>query len=256
MPVDKSIIKARLAETTTFDYKPRDFPPDASGVAKSYVNAQAFKSSDFKIADLIAKQAGISQLEDDAQQDRINVQVLERLKEVERAYKEGFELGLEQGAEKAFQDAKQELLAKAGALESLLKRVEDLKARILVDNEASLIELLYLVAKKMALRDLEENREAVFTILQSLVSEIQADEKVVVQLSQQDLDFLNTIHEKGEKEVDVFKRIKFVANGAIKPGGCLIETEYGTVDATVEERVERTWQTLSSRMPRKGPDRS
>jgi flagellar assembly protein FliH len=257
MPLDKAIIKAQIADSTTFEYKPREFSLDASSVAKNFVADDAFKSSDFKIADLIAKQAGISQLEDDAHQDRINAQVLERLKEVEeRAYREGYELGLVQGTEKAFQNAKQDLLGKTETLEKLLKRVEDLKARILVDNEAALLHLLYLIAKKMALRDLEENREAVLSILQSITNEIQADEKVVVQLSQQDLDFLKMIHEKSDKKLEVFERIKFVVNNGVKPGGCLIETEYGNVDATVEERVERTWQTLLSRVPRNNPDKT
>lgn len=257
MALDKNIIKAQTAGSTTFDYKPKEFSLDATPVAKSFVSADAFKSSDFKIAELIAKQAGISQLEDDAHQGRVNAQVLERLKEVEeRAYKEGYELGLIQGTEKAFQDAKQELLAKSETLEKLLKRIEVLKSRILVDNEAALMRVLYLIAKKMALRDLEENREAVLTILQNITNEIQGDERIVVQLAQQDLDFLTAIREKNDQKFEAFERVKFVVNSGIKPGGCLIETDFGNVDATVEERVERTWQTLLAKLPRNSPDKT
>ncbi len=166
-----------MAEATTFEYKPREFSLDVSGVGQSFVADDAFKSSDFKIAELIAKQAGISQLENDAHQDRINAQVLERLKEVEeRAYREGYELGLTQGTEKAFQDSKQDLLSKSENFEKLLKRVEELKTRILVTMKPHSYNSVYLTAKKMALRDLEENREAVLHISPERNHEIQRRE--------------------------------------------------------------------------------
>lgn len=255
MPLDKNIIKAQTAAATTFDYKPRDINLDASTSAKSFVNDVAFTSTDFKIAELIAKQAGILQLEDDARQDAINSQVLERFKEVEeKAYKEGYDLGLVEGTEKAFSDTKAELLEKQSALEELLRQVENQKSRILVDNEEVLIRLVYLTANKMALRDLEENREAVLEILKSVMGEIQADERVVVQISKQDLDFITHIQEKSGQKIESLERVKFVVNENIKPGGCKIETEFGSVDATVDERLERTWQTLQSRIPRNTPE--
>lgn len=255
MPLDKNIIKAQTATATTFDYKPREISIGVSTSAQSFVNDVAFTSTDFKIADLIAKQAGISQLEDDARQDKINRQVLERFKEVqEKAYEEGYNLGLIEGSEKAFADMKAELTKKQSDLETLLKRVETLKARLLVDNEENLIRLVYLTANKMALRDLEENREAVLEILKSVMTEMQADEKVVVQLSKQDFEFINHIQEKSGQKIESLERVKFVVNESIRPGGCKIETEYGSVDATVDERLERTWQTMQSRIPRNSPE--
>ena len=252
MSLEKSIIKRPAAETSTFDYKPRELSAGTSTVARSFVNEDAFISSDFQISELIAKQAGISQLEDDAHQDKINAQVLERLKEVqEKAYEEGFALGLTEGTEKAFQEEKANLLARMNSVEQVLKRLENLKAHLMVDNEKSLVSLVYSIAKKIALRDLEENRDAVWEILQHVVTEFQNDERLSVRLNQADLTFLEGLQNKSGQKIESLKRIAFVADDTVKPGGCLIETEYGNVDATLEERVERTWQTLQSRMPHK-----
>ncbi len=256
MALEKSIIKRSSAEATTFDYKPRELSAGTSNVARSFVNEDAFISSDFQISELIAKQAGISQLEDDAHQDKINAQVLERLKEVqEKSYKEGYDLGLIEGTEKAFQEEKANLLAQMQSMESILKRFEELKTHLMVDNENALVTMVYQVAKRIAMRDLEENRDAVWEILQHVVNEFQNDERINVRLSQEDLSFLEHLQQKSGQKIDSLKRLNFVVDENVRPGGCLIQTEYGDVDATLEERVERTWQALQGRMPHKPQDK-
>jgi flagellar assembly protein FliH len=255
MALEKSIIKSAAAEKSTFEYKPRELGGQPSEVARNFVDVDAFRSSDFKISDLIAQQAGISQLEDDAQQGKINAVVLERLKEVEeRAFEEGYELGLIEGTEKAFQEAKADLLAKLTMFENVLLRVEELKKQLLIDNEAALIQLVFHTAKKMALRELKDNREAVLEILQHVVGEIQDNETVNVRLSSEDLLFIEGLQERGGQNIENLKRVKFLPDDKMTSGGCFIETQFGSVDASVEERVERTWQTLLARTPQKTPD--
>ncbi len=256
MSLEKGIIKADNAGASAFEYKPRELSAGTSSVATSFVNEDSFISKDFKISDLVAQQAGISQLADEAHQDRINTLVLERLKEVqEKAYHEGYQLGLTEGTEKAFQGAKVDLTARMQAMETLLKSIEELKGQLLIDNEANLIRLLFLVAKKMALRDLEDNRGAVWEILQNVVGEIQHDERMVVSLSSEDLKFLESLQEKSGHKIESLQRIKFVPDESIQSGGCMIESEFGTVDATLEERVDRTWATLQARIPHRTQDK-
>lgn len=250
MALEKSIIKKEVADRTTFEFKPREIGLDIAPIARDFVEVDAFKSSDFKISELIAQQAGISQLESDAQKDKINAQVLEKLKEVqEEAYKEGHDLGLIEGTEKALQESKTDLQERLRSMDALLKNLESLKKRLMVDNEAELIRLVYLIARKMALRDLEQNREAVLEILSHVVGEMQTDERISVKLSPEDLYFLEGLRDKVGDHIQNFERIKFQADEKVKSGGCLIETEYGSVDASVDERLERTWATLQSRIP-------
>ncbi len=254
MALEKPIIKAKVAQTTTFDFKPREINKEVSHMARSFVDQDALKSPDFKISELTAQQTGIYQLEHEAQKDKINALVLDKLKEVqEEAYKEGHELGLVEGTEKAFQDSKEEFKQRLTNLDDTLKNLEVLKGRLLIENEGELIKLVFLTAKKMALKDLAENREAVVEILKDVIGEMQTDERMSVRLNAADLAFLEKLQEKSDQRLQNYERVKFIADEKIKAGGCLIETEYGTVDATVEERVERTWQTLQGRIPQNRP---
>ena len=254
MALEKAIIKSRVAEQTTFEYKPKELSKEVSEVARNFVDVDAFRSTDFKLSELIAEQSGISALKDSAQQDKINSQVLERLKSVqEDAYKQGYDLGLIEGTEKAFQENKAELEKRLHAVDKILKKMEELRSQLLLNYEAELVTLVFQVAQRLALKDLEEHREAVVEIITGVVGDLQSDEKILIHLSPEDALFIETLNERAEEKVAWMERTKLIHDDKIKPGGCMIETSYGTVDATVEERVSRAWQTLQSRIPVQPP---
>lgn len=249
MPIS-NIVKDLDQDLVVFDYKPRELNIETTQVAKDYVAQE--DRNEFKISELVAKQVGISKLESEANEDKINERVLERLKEIqEKAYKEGYDLGLIDGVEKAYQEEKVTLQERLSNLDQFLKTMEQQKKLILIDNEAELISLVFQVAKKIALRDLAENREAVLEILKPLVEELHGDEKITVRVSSDDLYFLQTLRDKTGQAVEKLEKIKFIDDEKMRSGGCILETAYGSVDASVEERVERVWQTLQSRVPQK-----
>jgi flagellar assembly protein FliH len=254
MAGDRSIVRGKKEGQVIFDFKPRELSVGVSQSARDFVSMDNQQSPDFHISELVAKQVGIHQLESEANEDQINERVLERIKEIqEKGYKEGYDLGLADGREKAFQDAQVEFAERLGSLDTLLHSIEDQRRQILVDNEEQFITLLFQIAKKISMRDLGEHREAVVEILQHLVEEMNADEKITAHVNQADLTFINAINEKSNQKIEKIKKIKFLEDDRITPGGCVMETGFGSVDASVEERVERAWQLLKDRVPQKRP---
>lgn len=254
MAGDRSIVRGKQEGQVVFDFKPRELSVDVSQSARDFVSLDNQQSPDFKISELIAKQVGIHQLESEANEDQINERVLERMKEIEeKGYKEGYELGLADGREKAFQEAQVEFAQRLASLDQLLGAIENQRKQILVDNEEQFIGLLFQIAKKISMRDLSEHRGAVVEILKNLVEEMNADEKITAHVSMADLEFINAIKDKTSRKIEKIKKIKFVDDERITPGGCVMETGFGSVDASVEERVERAWQLLKDRIPQKRP---
>lgn len=255
MGAERNIMKnAVQAGQVVFDYKPRELTVETHQSARNFVEVDQLKSPDFKISDLVAKQVGISQLESEAHEGEINERVLKQVKEIEeRAYKEGFDLGFADGTDKAFAHMKEQIAFRISSLDKLLAQVESQRRLVLVENEAELISLVFQVAKKIALRDLEEHREAVVEILTKVVDEMSEDETVAVYLSHDDHEFIQLSNEKTSSSLEKIKKLKLIESEEIKPGGCLLETSFGSVDATVDERVERTWDLLRDRIPHKHP---
>jgi len=246
---DKNILKSTLAAEKVFDYKPREFTIEVTKAAFSYVHDEKARQSDFVISELAAQQSGVSQLEDQRSQELINEQVLVKLQEVqERAYKEAYDLGFQEGNQRGFQQQQAEMAEKLKTLNSLLASIETLKKDLLVENEGQFVEMAFEIAKRIALRDLSQNRDAVVQIIQTLIQEMQGEQQVTVHAFPEDIQVLEDMQKRTDLPVEILKKIKVVADPAIEAGGCVIDLQYGQVDLTASDRVERIWQALEKQI--------
>jgi flagellar assembly protein FliH len=106
------------------------------------------------------------------------------------------------------------------------------------------------MAKKIAMGEIAENRELILNVVRQAVLDAQSDENVTVRISAEDYAFIEQIKENLGKDLEAVKRAKFEVSDQITDGGCIIETNYGDVDATVEQRVEKLWESLAGKLPK------
>ena len=72
----------------------------------------------------------------------------------------------------------------------------------------------------------------------------------MIYVSNQQIEFLEKLKVEGKVEFDFLEKVKLIGNDKILPGGCIVETNYGEVDAQIEQRVEQLWTHLKDNMPR------
>ena len=78
----------------------------------------------------------------------------------------------------------------------------------------------------------------------------QDEEEIRVQVPQSQFDFISALKNETGREFEFLKKIKFEGNSEIRAGGCLVETNFGEVDARVEQRIASLWETLKENLPR------
>ena len=78
----------------------------------------------------------------------------------------------------------------------------------------------------------------------------QGVEEVVVQVSPSQLEFLEQLRQQRGREFDFMKRVKLEPVEGIQEGGCVIITNYGEVDARLEERLDKMWKELLENLPK------
>ena len=257
MKKDKTIIKNEGLEDIVFDYHPKTFPVVLTSAAAGFLSSQGEETSDFKISDLVANQRGIADMQRRGVEDKIEELALQKVKEIEeKAYQEAYTLGLIEGSEKSFSEKKEELEGRLNQLDDLLKFFGNIKKRLLADNERQLMELLVQTAGKLALREIESDPESILKTLEMVLEDIHKDENVTIYLSQQDHDFLDQLRTSGNKRGNELKHVKLEVAGHIRPGGCQVETNYGVIDSTLEQRVEKVMSAMYEKMPRVKKDQS
>lgn len=246
--IETSILKSDQAVDKVFDYKPREFSLAIASEAVDYVHGASGKT-DFVMSELAAQQSGVAKLEDQRGQEMINDQVLLKLKEVqEKAYKEAYDLGFQEGSERGFQQQKDDMAAKLKTLDALIASIESLKKDLLVENEGQFVEFAFEIAKRLALRDLSQNREAVAQVIGPLIQDMQNEQQVTIHAFSEDVPALEEMQKRTDIPLEILKKVKLVADPSIQPGDCVIDLQYGQVNITAADRVERVWQALEKQI--------
>lgn len=248
--VAKSVLSKEMAEKTVLEFVPVRFDLGTPEQALNYL-AEKGKGSDFRMNDAVRVQTGIDQVEKGSEEERVEVAALEKLKEIqEGAYKEAYNLGLEEGRKQAFEAVSTEIAERMQSLDTLLNAIKDIKKEIASFNEAHLIQLVFRMASRLAKTELSGNNEAMIQILRDSVSLSQDEENITVHVSQSQFEFLEELKKETGREFEFIKRIRFEPSADVSDGGCIVETNYGEVDARIEQRIEQLWTVLSENTPK------
>jgi flagellar assembly protein FliH len=247
----KAVLGKDDAEKIAVAYSPRRFPASVSTAAHGFVAFNAGSGSSFRIDRLVAEQTGVAELERLSIEEKVEREALLRLKDLqEQAYQQAYQLGLDEGREKAFFDQQGELNEKLSHLEELLTSIDRLKGDLVAINETQIVRLIFYMAKRLVLQEIEVKPELILEVVRQAVLSAQSDENVTVRVSPSDFAFIEGIKEKLGKEFDAVKRAKLDSSDDIMPGGCVVETNYGDVDATIDQRLDKLWSSISEKLPK------
>ncbi len=241
------------AGTRVVEYTPREFPNRTSEVAIEFVKYQAgLENPDFKIDRIVSLTTGIAELEKVSLAERVEIEALERLKQLqEEAYRQGYDLGRDEGQESAYREKTDELSTSLRKIDRVMQVLENLKAELVKQNEASLVTLVYQLAAKIAMAEVKQNPELILPIISEAAMGSQDEENIIIKLANSDLDFLDSVKERLGQDFEFAKRAKLEGSDQIQAGGCVIVTNFGQVDATIEKRLEKVWANVQMKLPKK-----
>lgn len=160
----------------------------------------------------------------------------------ERAYKEGFELGLKEGREKAQKEV-EEILAR---FEGLIRSLEKIREEIYKKAEEEILQLSIAIAKKILRRELELNRSSVLQVVREAIKRLTEEDTIKVYLSFEDFELVKRHREDLIRELGESKNLIISPSQEVSPGGCFVETEFAQVDARLETQLETIIQALKN----------
>jgi flagellar assembly protein FliH len=250
MQWSRSILKKKEAETQVLEYNPVNFQLGTPTQALNYLEAKKL-GADFRLSDVVRQQTGIEEIEQQNDEQRVEDRALEKLKEIqESAYLEGRKLGLDEGRKQAFEAHGKEITARLSELSQLIHELGHMKKEILNYNEAHIIQLLFHLSSKLAQSQLEFDTQPLLNTIKSALELAQGEENITLHVSEKQIEFLEKLKLENKVEFDYLEKVKLISNSNISPGGCIVETNYGEVDAQIEQRISQLWDHLKEQMPR------
>jgi flagellar assembly protein FliH len=156
---------------------------------------------------------------------------------LEAAEREAAKKGREEGREEGYKEGKAEVDRLVDRLHTILERAMDKRAAILEEAEAQVVELVLLVAKKVVKVISENQKSVVVQNIAQALRKLKTKSDVVIRVNLADLE-LSTEHVKDFVQIaENAKKITVIEDTTVDKGGCVIETDFGEIDARISSQL-------------------
>ena len=168
-----------------------------------------------------------------------------------RGHAEGLESGRIEGRAAAVQDATEEIERTCVAWTAMLERWESDRAQQLRKAEEDLIGTSLLIAEAVIHRSVVVDPSVVRGPLQSALELVRRPTDVIVRVHSEDHDFVTEILDDVVASMNSCTSAKLQVDDDIDRGGCRLDLDGGSIDATLATQLERIATML---MPASGDD--
>ncbi|WP_296013795.1 flagellar assembly protein FliH [uncultured Treponema sp.] len=166
-------------------------------------------------------------------QDIISNAKIEEKSIFEKSKSEGFKAGHEEGY-KAGNEEAQRLVER---IHKMIEAVQAKRQEILDNTEQQIVNLVILIARKVV-KIMSENQKSVImsNVLQAL-KKVKGSGDVTLRVNLADVK-LTTEHIKDFiRQVENIKNISVVEDSSVEKGGCIVETDFGAIDARISSQL-------------------
>lgn len=160
--------------------------------------------------------------------------------------------GYEEGLKKGREDAAREVSSIVESMKESIESLMDTRQEFFGKAEKEMIDLVTMVSSEIVLREIKEDENVIADLVRKAVEEIHIQQKVKIRVNPADLENVRHIEEKLIEEVEAIKGVELVADRKVTRGGCVIETNIGTLDATVENRLMAIHRNLRGQLGKEG----
>ncbi len=167
--------------------------------------------------------------------------VAERLAHLEQ---EAYEKGFAQGQKDGMELGRQQYESMAARLKDLVQSLEGEIERHVLALEGPVFELVKVIAEKVIQREISLGPEVLTTCIREALTHVVEQSRVRLHLNPEDIEYMDEVLQELSGEFSKVKDFELVPDENVARGGCLLETDFGLVDAT----YERKWREILRRL--------
>ncbi len=163
--------------------------------------------------------------------------------------KEAREKGYQEGHEEGYKSGSEEVGRLVEQLHTIITKAIDKRNQIIEDSETQLINMVLLIANKV-IKVISENQKNVVinNVIQAL-RKLKSRGDVVIRVNLADLQ-LTTDHTRDFMDrIENIKSITVLEDSSVDKGGCIIETDFGQIDARIASQLKDIEERVLEMMP-------
>ncbi|GHU01677.1 flagellar assembly protein FliH [Spirochaetia bacterium] len=189
--------------------------------------------------------ASIKKEEAEAEAEKIVAEGQQKAREIEAASKdtleaarkEAAEQGRVSGRDEGYAEGKAEVDRLIDRVRVVLERAQDKRGEILAESEQQVIDLVLLLTRKAVKVISENHRDVVIANVKQALRKVKEKGTIIVRVNLADLE-MTTAHTKEFIEMaEGTASVQIAEDSSVDQGGCIIETDFGEVDARISSQL-------------------
>ena len=158
----------------------------------------------------------------------------------QEAYEKGFAQGQKDGEELG----RRQYETLANRLKDILKSLDEAVSEHVLTLEPQLFSLLKVMVEKLVLKEVSTSPEVIKTCLREALGHVVEQTQVKIHLHPDDVEFLEEVLGELREEFARIRDFEILSDPNLSRGGCLLETEFGLIDATLDRR----WREIFAKL--------
>ncbi len=122
--------------------------------------------------------------------------------------------------------------------------IHNLRDKIIRESEDELIKLVMLVARKVILREITQDRSILTGVVQNALAGLSAREEITVRINPDDYLLVTSGRDDLLHNELLNERLLLKPDPSVAAGFCLVDTAMGTIDASLEGQLEQLYRSL------------
>ncbi len=160
--------------------------------------------------------------------------------ELDQRISEAFNDGLKEGQEQAGR----ELTEVLRALRDSSKTITSLREKTLRESEDEIINLVMLVARKVIIHEVTQNRSILTGVVQSAIADLSARQEITVHINPDDYLLVTSGSDDSILKELRSEHLSIKPDHSVESGFCLVDTEMGTIDASLDGQLDQIYRSL------------
>ncbi|MEW6326150.1 MAG: FliH/SctL family protein [Thermodesulfobacteriota bacterium] len=150
---------------------------------------------------------------------------------------EAYEKGYAQGEKDGFEFGKEKLMVELQNFIRIMREINDLKSLLYKKWEEEILTLTLAIARKIIHHEVTTSPELIRCAIKEALNYVVENSKVRIRAHPYDFAFVDEIKEDFLKGIAGLKHVEIVEDKNITQGGCLLETEFGDIDVTLDGQL-------------------
>lgn len=168
------------------------------------------------------------------------------------AKSQGFEQGHSEGYEKGVAEVNRLIERMHKILEAVMQRREE----ILKDTESQIVELVILMARKVIKILSENQKNVVMANVVAALKKVRTRGAVTLRVNLEDVKLTTANISEFIKHIENVEGITVLEDSSVEKGGCIVETDFGAIDARISSQLTELENKILDVSPVKNIKRS